>query len=59
MKSAFECLQHAAKCEQMARDTYDKADRTLLLATASQWRTLGEAAKVAEALPPRVDKNST
>ena len=48
MKSAFECFQQAAKCEQLAKDTWDDANRTVLLATAEHWKTLGNEAKAAE-----------
>jgi hypothetical protein len=48
MKSAFDCFQHAAKCEEMAAAAIDDANRTLLLATAAHWRALGEAAKSRE-----------
>jgi hypothetical protein len=48
MKSAFECFQHAATCEELASTANDDASRRLLLATAAQWRTLGNAAKARE-----------
>jgi hypothetical protein len=48
MKSAFDCFQHAAKCEEMAAVAIDDANRTLLLATAAHWRALGKAAKTRE-----------
>jgi hypothetical protein len=48
MKSAFDCFQHAAKCEEMAAAAIDDANRTLLLATAAHWRALGKAAKAQE-----------
>jgi hypothetical protein len=46
MKSSFECFQHAAKCEQAAKDAQNEAGRTVLLETARHWRTLGGKAKV-------------
>lgn len=49
MKSAFECFQYAARCEQAAKDAQHEADRAILLETARHWRTLGENAKYAEA----------
>ena len=49
MKSAFECFQHAAKCEEQARQATSDAGRTALLETARQWRALGEGAKASEA----------
>jgi hypothetical protein len=49
MKSAFECFQHAAKCEEQARQATNDAGRTALLETAKHWRTLGEQAKASEA----------
>jgi hypothetical protein len=48
MKSAFDCFQRAAKCEEMAAVAIDDANRTLLLNTAAQWRALGKAAKARE-----------
>jgi hypothetical protein len=48
MKSAFECFQHAARCEEMAASAFDDANRTALLATAAHWRALGKAAKTGE-----------
>jgi hypothetical protein len=48
MKSALECFQHAAECEEMARDAVDDANRSLLLSTAAHWHKLGEAAKARE-----------
>ena len=53
MKSAFECFQHAAKCEEQARQATSDAARRALLETARQWRTLGEQAKASEAKEPR------
>jgi len=53
MKSAFECFQHAAKCEEQARQATSDAARTALLETARQWRALGEQAKASEAKEPR------
>lgn len=54
MMSAIECFTNAAKCEAMARAAQDEADRTVLLATAQHWRTLGELAKKMEgAQPPK------
>ena len=50
MKSAFECFQHAAKCEQLAKDARAEADRALLLATAEHWKMLGNEAKPAESV---------
>jgi|FEC22Drversion2_1045045.scaffolds.fasta_scaffold00169_28 hypothetical protein len=48
MKSAFECYQHAAKCERMAKEALDTASRRMLRTTAEHWRTLGNAAKANE-----------
>ena len=53
MKSAFECFQHAAKCEEQAKQATSEAGRVALLETAKHWRTLGEQAKVKEANEPR------
>ena len=51
MASAFECFQHAAKCEEQARNARNEVDRAILLATAEHWRTLGNEAKVLEKKP--------
>jgi len=48
MKSAFECFQHAAQCEEMAAAAINDANRTMLLATAAHWRALAKAAKTRE-----------
>jgi hypothetical protein len=48
MKSAFDCFQHAAKCEQMASAARDDASLAVLLSTADHWRALGKAAKIRE-----------
>ena len=54
MKSAFECYQQAAKCQEMASAAADANDRAVLLATAEHWRTLGNKARAAEkAVPPK------
>ena len=56
MKSAFECFQHAAKCEEQAKQATSGAGRAALLETAKHWRALGEQAKAKEprssAYPP-------
>jgi len=41
MKSAFECFQHAAKCEEQAKQATSKAGRSMLIEAAKHWRTLG------------------
>jgi hypothetical protein len=53
MKSAFECLQHAAKCEEQAWQATTDAGRAMLLETAKHWRALGGQAKAKEANEPR------
>src|SRR5262245_16150447 len=45
MKSAFECFQRAAKCEEMALAKLDVTDKAMLLEAAHHWRTLGNVAK--------------
>jgi hypothetical protein len=45
MKSAFECFQHAAQCEQQAAAAVDPSSRALLLHTAEHWRARGRAAQ--------------
>jgi hypothetical protein len=45
MKSAFECFQHAAQCEQQAAAAVDPSSRTMLLHTAEHWRARGRAAQ--------------
>lgn len=51
MKSAFECFQEAAKCEQMAKDAQHEQNRATPLETARHWRALGEEAMAAERRP--------
>lgn len=54
MKSAFECFQQAAKCQEMADAAADANDRAVLLATAEHWRMHGNKARAAEtAVPPK------
>ena len=48
MKSAFECFQQAAKCQEMAEAARDDKDRAVLLATADHWRALGKEAQAAD-----------
>jgi hypothetical protein len=50
MISALDCFQHAAKCEQMALAASDDPSRTVLLATAGHWRTLGKRGQNAGAV---------
>ena len=45
MMSARECIEKAERCEQMALDTNDHADRRMLRTTASHWRTLAKVAR--------------
>jgi hypothetical protein len=56
MKSAFECFQHAARCEEQAYQATTEVGRALLVETAKHWRALGEQAKATEAneLPERL-----
>lgn len=48
MKSALECFQHAAKCEEQAKQAISDAGRAVLLETASHWRRLGKQAEANE-----------
>jgi hypothetical protein len=48
MKSAFECLQRAAKCEAWAKSSRDHHNEASLRQAAEHWRALGEHAKRAE-----------
>jgi hypothetical protein len=64
MKSALECFQHAAKCEEQAKQAISDAGRTVLLETASHWRCLGKRAEAKETsgsrpmkVPLRWDRN--
>lgn len=57
MKSAFECFQQAAKCEQMASTTKDDASRASLVATANHWRALGKAARTRERLAENYEQH--
>ncbi len=45
MKSAFECFLKAAKCEMLAHASADVRPKALL-ATAKQWRMLGEQVRL-------------
>ena len=64
MKSALECFQHAAKCEEQAKQAISDAGRTVLLETANHWRCLGKQAEAKETsggrpmkVPRRWDRN--
>lgn len=48
MKSALECFQHAAKCEEQAKQAISDAGRAALLETAKHWRCLGKQAEAKE-----------
>ena len=48
MKSALECFQHAAKCEEQAKQAISDAGRAVLLETANHWRRLGKQAEAKE-----------
>ena len=48
MKSALECFQHAAKCEEQAKQAISDAGRAVLLETANHWRRLGRQAEAKE-----------
>jgi hypothetical protein len=48
MKSALECFQHAAKCEEQAKQAVSDAGRAVLLETANHWRRLGRQAEAKE-----------
>lgn len=48
MKSALECFQHAAKCEEQAKHASNDAGRAVLLETANHWRRLGRQAEAKE-----------
>ena len=52
MRSAFECFQEAAKCEQKAKHALTEEDRDFLLDAARFWKALGEDAAKAEAAQP-------
>lgn len=45
MKSAFDCFQAAAKCDEHARNCKDVADRRAYQDAAQSWRILGALAK--------------
>jgi hypothetical protein len=64
MKSALECFQHAAKCEEQAKQAISDAGRAVLLETAIHWRRLGKQAEARETsggrpseVPRRWDRN--
>jgi hypothetical protein len=44
VKTKFECLEYAARCEQMAADADHETGRIALLASAAHWRTLADHA---------------
>ena len=48
MKSALECFQHTAKCEEQAKQAISDAGRAVLLETANHWRRLGRQAEAKE-----------
>jgi hypothetical protein len=52
MMSARECLEHATRCEQLAKASSYEANRTALFVTAQQWRALGQLAQGKEARTP-------
>jgi hypothetical protein len=55
MKSAAECFEQAALCEEQAERSTDEANKWVLLAAARHWRAQGEAAKRAELKAPAGD----
>lgn len=48
MRSAFECLQRAARCERMARSAEEREIQWWLSAAAIHWRLLAQEAAKAE-----------
>ena len=62
MKSALECFQHAAKCEEQANQAnqaISDAGRAVLRETAHHWRRLGKQAEAKETSggrPPKVPR---
>ena len=48
MLSAFECFQHAARYEQMAKDAASENDQEFLRSAAHRWWLLGKEATAAE-----------
>jgi len=44
VKTKTECLEYAARCEQMAADADHEGGRIALLTTAAQWRSLANHA---------------
>jgi hypothetical protein len=55
MKSAFNCYQEAAKCEQMAANALDVI--VFLLDAARDWKQRGQEAAAAEAASLAADKS--
>lgn len=45
MKSALDCFQSAARCEERASAVVDFTDRAIYLGLAQHWRTLGAVAQ--------------
>jgi hypothetical protein len=42
MRTSRECLEHAARCERLARQCSSPSNKEVLLQTAKQWRRLAE-----------------
>lgn len=49
MKTAFECFQHAARCERLSGDASNDETSQVLREAAQYWWALGEQAKKREA----------
>ena len=58
MRSAFECLQRAARCEQMAQAAEEREIQWWLSAAAVHWRLLAQEAAKAERAQNPPDERS-
>ena len=59
MKTALECFQEAAKCEEMARNSVIEVDRLFLLDAALHWRKRGEEIAGGKVASPGGDKTAS
>jgi len=54
MKSAAECFRYATRCERLAADIANEANRQALRDVAGQWRDLAKAAQEREVVEARM-----
>ncbi len=58
-KTAFECFQHAARCQQMARKARNESARDGLLDVARCWRKLGDEAEAKDSKQQTIEPAAT